>query len=60
MEITLQQLLKAMIEMSGGSDLHVTANSPPQIRVDGKLIPLKMPQLSATDTKKLCSIFANA
>jgi twitching motility protein PilT len=52
-EITLQQLLKAMLDMSGGSDLHVTANSPPQVRVDGKLIPLKMPQLSATDTKKL-------
>ncbi len=31
---TLNQLLKAMVEQ-GGSDLHITTNSPPQVRVDG-------------------------
>ena len=36
---TLNALLKAMVEQ-GGSDLHITTNSPPQIRVDGVLRPL--------------------
>ena len=35
-----------MVEM-GGSDLHITTNSPPQIRVDGKLQPLDLPPLDA-------------
>lgn len=37
--ITLPDLLKKMTEM-GGSDLHVTTNSPPQVRVHGHLHPL--------------------
>ncbi|NIV46902.1 MAG: type IV pili twitching motility protein PilT, partial [Gammaproteobacteria bacterium] len=49
----LHQLLKAMIE-KGGSDLHVTTNSPPQLRVDGRLQALKMPPLSPPETKQLC------
>lgn len=53
MSITLSQLLKTMVEQ-GGSDLHVTTNSPPQIRVDGRLIPLKLPPLSPSETKQLC------
>ena len=36
--ITLSELLKKMIEM-GGSDLHITTNSPPRVRVHGKLQP---------------------
>ena len=34
MALTLSDLLKRMLEM-GGSDLHVTTNTPPQIRVHG-------------------------
>src|SRR6187401_3066539 len=41
-----------MTEM-GGTDLHVTTNSPPQIRVDGKLRPLDLPPLTAVETKQL-------
>ena len=37
----------------GGSDLHITTNSPPQIRIDGKLVPLDMPPLAAPETKQL-------
>jgi twitching motility protein PilT len=37
----------------GGSDLHVTTNSPPQIRIDGKLVPLDMPPMTAPETKQL-------
>src|ERR1700755_623277 len=49
---TLSELLKKMIEM-GGSDLHVSTNSPPRVRVHGKLRPLDMPPLTAADTKSL-------
>ncbi|HEX9670989.1 MAG TPA: type IV pilus twitching motility protein PilT [Thermoanaerobaculia bacterium] len=49
---TLNQLLKQMVEQ-GGSDLHITTNSPPQIRVDGVLKPLNVPPLSPTETKQL-------
>jgi twitching motility protein PilT len=52
MAVTLHQLLKTMVER-GGSDLHITTNSPPQIRIDGKLVPLDMPPLAAPETKQL-------
>jgi len=50
--VSLHQLLKTMTEM-GGTDLHITTNTPPQIRVDGKLRPLDLPQMTAVDTKQL-------
>ncbi len=50
--MTLSELLKKMIEM-GGSDLHITTNSPPRVRVHGRLRPLEMPPLTAADTKSL-------
>jgi len=49
----LHQLLKELVER-GGSDLHITTNTPPQIRVDGKLTPLDYPSLNPVDTKQLC------
>jgi len=49
----MHQLLKAMIE-KGASDLHITTGSPPQLRIDGKLHPLKMPPMSPQETKQLC------
>jgi twitching motility protein PilT len=56
----LHQLLKAMVE-KGASDLHVTTGSPPQLRIDGQLVPLKTPPLSPVDTKQLCySILTDA
>jgi twitching motility protein PilT len=56
----LHQLLKAMIE-KGASDLHITTSSPPQLRIDGKLHPLKVPPLSPAETKQLCySILTDA
>src|SRR6266496_1670228 len=56
----LHQLLKAMVE-KGASDLHVTTGSPPQLRIDGKLVPLKTPPMSPVDTKQLCySILTDA
>ncbi len=49
----LHDLLKTLVE-GGGSDLHITTNSPPQIRVDGQLKPLDVPPLNAVETKQLC------
>jgi twitching motility protein PilT len=49
----MHQLLKAMIE-KGASDLHITTGSAPQLRIDGKLHPLRMPPLSPPETKQLC------
>jgi twitching motility protein PilT len=54
MAVTLNQLLKSMVA-AGGSDLHITTNSSPQIRVDGKLRPLEeVNPLTPTQTKALC------
>ncbi|HLE37809.1 MAG TPA: PilT/PilU family type 4a pilus ATPase, partial [Candidatus Acidoferrales bacterium] len=50
--ITLSELLKKMIEI-GGSDLHLSTNSAPRVRVHGKLRPLDLPPLNAADTKSL-------
>src|SRR5512138_2700613 len=52
MNITLSDLLKKMLDMNG-SDLHLTTNSPPQVRVHGHLTPLDMPPLTAPETKQL-------
>jgi twitching motility protein PilT len=49
---TLNQLLKDMVGQ-GGSDLHITTNSPPQIRVDGVLRQMNLPPLTPTETKQL-------
>lgn len=51
--ITLPELLKKMTEL-GGSDLHLTTNSPPQVRVHGHLQPLEgFRPMSPADTKQL-------
>jgi twitching motility protein PilT len=49
----LPDLLRKMTE-AGGSDLHLTTNSPPQIRVHGHLRPIEgYRPLSAAETKQL-------
>jgi twitching motility protein PilT len=52
MAATLSELLKKMLEMSG-SDLHITTNSPPQVRVHGHLTPLEGAPLTPSETKQL-------
>jgi twitching motility protein PilT len=53
LRVNLHQLLKAMIE-KGASDMHITTNSPPLLRVDGNVVPLKLPPLGPVETKQLC------
>jgi len=52
-KVNLHQLLRAMIE-KGASDMHVTTGSPPLLRIDGNIVPLKLPPLSPVETKQLC------
>src|SRR3954462_4093756 len=49
---TLPELLKTVIDLDG-SDLHLTTQTPPQIRVHGKLQTLDLPVLAPSDTKAL-------
>jgi twitching motility protein PilT len=44
--------LRTLVD-NNGSDLHLTTNTPPQIRVHGKLQLLDLPPLGAADTKAL-------
>jgi len=54
MALSIHQLLKFMVE-NQGSDLHITVNSPPQIRVHGKLQPIVGTNpLTAAETKQIC------
>src|SRR5688572_33444604 len=48
----LPELLKTLVD-NHGSDLHITTNSPPQIRVHGHLRPLDLPVLGPAETKTL-------
>jgi twitching motility protein PilT len=52
-QVTLQQLLKAMVEQDA-SDLHITVGSPPQLRIGGTMSKVKTDGLTSTDTKNLC------
>ena len=49
---TLPELLKTTVEM-GGSDLHITTDSPPTIRVHGHMKRLDLPPLGPAETKSL-------
>jgi len=49
---TLPELLKVTVDKDG-SDLHLTTNTPPQVRVHGKLERLPLPELSPAESKQL-------
>ncbi len=52
-QLTLPDLLKKLTDL-GGSDLHLSTNSAPQVRVNGHLSPLPgIPAMTAGDTKRL-------
>ena len=53
LKVNLHQLLRAMIE-KGASDLHIATGSPPLLRVDGSVVPLKLPPLGPVETRQLC------
>ena len=50
--MNLPELLRATLDL-GGSDLHLSIGSPPQVRVDGHLRRLDLPDLTPDVTKAL-------
>ena len=51
--LNLHALLRAMMDYEA-SDLHITTGSPPQLRIDGSLTPIKTDALRPGDTQRLC------
>ena len=51
-QISIQSLLKGLVKHKA-SDLHVKAGRPPLYRINGRLLPAKMPSLSVDDVTRL-------
>src|SRR5215475_3216083 len=49
---TLPELLKIVVDRDG-SDLHISTNTPPQVRIHGHLERLAMPEMNPSETKQL-------
>lgn len=58
MPLNLKDLLHEAIKR-GASDLHITAYTPPQFRIDERLVPIEAPPLTPDDTKRLCYSMLN-
>ena len=52
MAFSLPELLKRVVELEG-SDLHITTNTPPQIRVHGHLQRVEGSDMTASETKQI-------
>lgn len=52
MALPLPQLLKILVD-EGGTDLHITTNSPPIIRVHGILKRIEHPPMTPAETKQI-------
>src|SRR3989442_2462383 len=50
--VSLRQLLDEMIKLRA-SDLHISAGVPPQVRVDGSIMPMQHPPLTPNLTQQL-------
>ena len=49
----MTQLLRTQAEKNA-SDLHIAVGTAPQLRLDGGLVPIKLPPLTPADTAALC------
>jgi twitching motility protein PilT len=50
--VNMPRLLQTVVD-KGASDLHITAGTPPQLRINGELVPLRTPALTPEDTQYL-------
>jgi len=50
--VDIHKLLQVVVD-KGASDLHLTAGSPPALRIDGKLYKLKIRPLTPADTQEI-------
>lgn len=53
LKVSLSALLKTMIDQ-GASDLHLTTGVPPEFRIQGKMVKVKLDALAPQDIKELC------
>jgi twitching motility protein PilT len=51
---TFNQLLAAAVK-NGASDIHLKAGAPPALRINGSLLPVKVPALQPDDTQRVAS-----
>lgn len=51
--VTLQHLLKAVVDKNA-TDLHITTDAPPAMRVNGEIVKVKMDPLTAEQAKQMC------
>jgi twitching motility protein PilT len=52
-KVGLATLLKTMVEQNA-SDLHITVGVPPEYRIQGRMVKVKLDPLTSQDTKDLC------
>jgi len=52
MSYEMNDLLDLMVDQ-GGSDLHLSVNQPPTLRISGSMLPIDGPMLTPSDTEKL-------
>jgi twitching motility protein PilT len=51
--LSIQSFLEYVVQR-GATDLHVSSESPPLMRIDGQLTPLPVPPLTPNEAKNLC------
>src|SRR6201987_3290335 len=52
-KVGLPSLLKTMVDQDA-SDLHITVGVPPEFRIGGKMVKVKMDALSPQESKEIC------
>src|SRR5271156_1143378 len=50
--IPMEDLLRLVVD-EGASDLHLSVGAPPALRINGRLVKLTLPPLTAEDTELL-------
>ncbi len=53
MQLDMTALFKTVVAHNA-SDLHLVMNSEPQVRIDGRLIPLNLPKLTGQEIQEVC------
>ena len=57
--ISMVQILK-LASSKGASDIHLTSNSPPMLRINGSIFKVNSPNLNSEQVKNLCySLISN-
>ncbi len=53
MQLDMTSLFKTVVAHNA-SDLHLVMNSEPQVRIDGRLVPLNLPKLTGQEVQEIC------